>query len=82
MQTGRKKLKIFARWPALALFSGCAGAVVQVVIVLQEIMAQEGHILPCVVVLYLNPVVIGSYALPYLLRGFRAVVISEKGSSL
>ncbi|CAM9656341.1 unnamed protein product [Ectocarpus sp. 13 AM-2016] len=74
----RKKMRIFARWPALALLSGCTGGVVQACIVLQEVLAQEGHVLPCVVVLYLNPVVIGPYAFSYLLRGLRAVIISDK----
>ncbi|CAM9617718.1 unnamed protein product [Ectocarpus fasciculatus] len=74
----RKNMKIFARWPALALLSGCAGGAVQACIVLQEVLAQEGHVLPCVVVLYMNPVVIGPYAFSYLLRGLRAVIISDK----
>ncbi len=35
--------------------------------------------LPCVVILYLHPVVIGLWMIPYPLRGLRAVILSHKG---
>ena len=33
-------MKIFSRWPTLALVSGCGGIIVQASIVVQEVMAQ------------------------------------------
>ncbi|CAM9097690.1 unnamed protein product, partial [Hapterophycus canaliculatus] len=73
----RRQMKIFARWPALAFLSGFAGAAVQTTIVVQEVMAQEGKVFPCAIIIYLQPMLIGLYGVPYTLRGLRAVIISD-----
>lgn len=48
-------------------------------VVLFVSVLQEGKVLPCVVILYLHPVVIGLWMIPYPLRGLKAVILSHKG---
>eukprot|EP00904_Undaria_pinnatifida_P007959 jgi/Undpi1/4293/HiC_scaffold_17.g07659.m1 len=74
----RAKMRVNARSPMLTLVSGVASISMQFCILLQEVLAQEGKVLPCVIILYMNAVAVAFYALPYLLRGMRIVIVSDR----